>query len=739
MGQNHHMQSPNGAKPDPPKRKSRSTRGLLNKVQSLEEQLQHVQKGMEGVISLLLRVAPPSLPLSGHSTGLGRHQDVKKVSGSLVTDYVKSAPLDQAQTLEDWIRRVQNPTPDIGPSTSVSQEGGTGQAGETLDSDSNDESEEDQEDLTHDPMYPMRSMLRQDERARLRADGHPRRPSAVSLQLPSPQASGSAHQRKRIRLDSMVTSRPSPLGVETDPIRLGLLSESAAIELFNLFFNGAHSYIPVYDPVGDTLHSLRSRSSFSVTAILFVGQKIKDGANTVSDLQKQLRLQSEEMAKTTLFSPIANIEALQAMVILANWGDTIWRPGAHAVSMAFDMELHRCLPQIAEESRNKGAVGQNTSTKRSLLVGARVWLLVSKLAIEMAFNHGKPLLINEEEIFCCAHALLDYPSRQITDIRVVASMEILRLRIPLLRVKKSDPEEVRDRLLQVYNDNSRSWEDRWRQYFFSQGVGEEDFLVTDLTTQRCFGRVLANACLLSSIRSQQDVELLPAHRRHWLITSLQDAQLIAHRILTVEKAKMVHGNHYSHVCLASIARIYLRLATLFPSIIDLRSVAKDLIGLVEVLAQLPGFRFAQQLRYAVEEARKRRMLPPETRPSSPRNPTAGMARGQATYSSSVRSTDAFSVVTDEPSVDQLWNSARPHGLGEDFAFDFNPLVAEQVLNESSAPGISNQNDYTGLSTDQTTWFQSQVQPVQEPDANSLAWLDFPALDVQNFDHNFPPI
>ncbi|WVQ94594.1 hypothetical protein IAU59_001674 [Kwoniella sp. CBS 9459] len=733
MGEHEQIHPQHASKPNPPKRKSRSTRGLLNKVQLLEEQLQHVQKGMEGVISLLLRVAPPVQSLSGVSLGPGLKgaEDVKGRNRSLVTDYVNSVPKDQAQTLEEWIRRVQHPTPDIGPSTSVSQAGYARPGGEIVDSESN--GSDDPEDLAHDAIYPMRSMLRQDERARLRADGFPRRPSTLH-QLSSPQASESVPHRKRARLDPVgVGEAPSPLHVETDPIRIGLLSESEAIDLYNLFFSGAHSYIPIYDPVEDTLHSLRSRSSFSVTTILFVGQKIKDAANTVSDLQMRLRLHAEKMAEATLFSPIANIEALQAMVILANWGDTIWRPGAHAVSMAFDMELHRCLPRIAEESRDSGLIGQTTASKKSLLVGARAWLLVSKLAIEMAFNHGKALLIKEDDMFSCVHALLDYPSRPFTDIRIVASMEILRLRIPLLHVKKTDPEELRDGLLQVYNDNARSWEDRWRQYFFSQGVGEEDFLVTDLTTQRCFGRVLANACLLSSIRSQQDVERLPAHRRHWLITSLQDAQLIAHRILAVEKAKMVHGNHYSHVCLASISRIYLRLATLFPTVINLKSVAKDLIGLVGVLAQLPGFRFASQLRYAVEEARKRRMLPPETRPSSPKAPTMGAIGSRDTYSLSVRSTEPVATAAAGGfHVDPFWNTATgglpPSDIdGPTPPLDFNPLIAEQVLTEANVARISVQNDYMGLPVDQTTWYQSQVQPVADPDANLLAWLDFPAL------------
>jgi hypothetical protein len=36
----------------------------------------------------------------------------------------------------------------------------------------------------------------------------------------------------------------------------------------------------------------------------------------------------------TLFTPVARIEVLQAMIVMASWGDTSWRPGGHALRIA---------------------------------------------------------------------------------------------------------------------------------------------------------------------------------------------------------------------------------------------------------------------------------------------------------------------------------------------------------------------------------------------------------------------
>ena len=59
----------------------------------------------------------------------------------------------------------------------------------------------------------------------------------------------------------------------------------------------------------------------------------------------------------------------------------------------------------------------------------------------------------------------------------------------------------------------------------------------------------------------------------------------------MQKDKLVFANHYSHVAMASVLGIYIRLASYFPEAVDLRSTAKDLTKLADILAQC-GWRIA---------------------------------------------------------------------------------------------------------------------------------------------------
>ena len=261
----------------------------------------------------------------------------------------------------------------------------------------------------------------------------------------------------------------------------------------------------------------------------------------------------------------------------------------HALSMAYDMELYRCLPRLAGNAKQRrgGYIPENqVSAEKSLVLGARLWLLVSKMAVEMAFNHGRPLPIPESELVIPnTRAFLSHPLGLSTDSRLVASCELLLLRLPLHRTLLSDDDVDRlDECLRVYNDDSRAWEDRWQDYYLQRAVSSDDVLVTDLVTQRCFGTVLANSCLLRSLRTRVDVETLPRQRRECLLSSLFAARLVSSRILAREKDKLLYANHYSHLALASVLRIYIRLSSLFPEAVDLKRTAKDLTQLADVLA-----------------------------------------------------------------------------------------------------------------------------------------------------------
>ena len=79
----------------------------------------------------------------------------------------------------------------------------------------------------------------------------------------------------------------------------------------------------------------------------------------------------------TLFTPVASLEHAQAMVAMAAWGDTSWRPGGHASRIAMDLGLFRCLPLLLQGGMGRGKSGEALKADWPLVEGARTWLAVS--------------------------------------------------------------------------------------------------------------------------------------------------------------------------------------------------------------------------------------------------------------------------------------------------------------------------------------------------------------------------
>lgn len=136
-------------------------------------------------------------------------------------------------------------------------------------------------------------------------------------------------------------------------------------------------YMPCFDPEIDTFESLLKRSPFCITTFVMVMAKIQEAGGPVSELHRLCREHAETIGTSTLFSPVARIEVVQAMIVLASWGDTTWRPGGHALRMAMDMGLYRCLPLLVQSGMGKGKSSVELQEEYPLVVGTRVWLTVS--------------------------------------------------------------------------------------------------------------------------------------------------------------------------------------------------------------------------------------------------------------------------------------------------------------------------------------------------------------------------
>lgn len=102
------------------------------------------------------------------------------------------------------------------------------------------------------------------------------------------------------------------------------------------------------------------------------------------------------MGKLTLFSPIATLETVQALgetrtnghseriadhttVLLSSWDEHSWRICCHAMAMAVDMRLFRCLPNLHKIRTAAQQPHSMLERQRPLVAGARTWLAVSLL------------------------------------------------------------------------------------------------------------------------------------------------------------------------------------------------------------------------------------------------------------------------------------------------------------------------------------------------------------------------
>ncbi|WVQ82646.1 hypothetical protein IAT38_004778 [Cryptococcus sp. DSM 104549] len=497
---------------------------------------------------------------------------------------------------------------------------------------------------------PWGSMLSLAEAARLKADSHIARDDDPTDTLRRRQ-SGLSHweeedpsgrPRKRARAMSRVAASPMELMINEkgnhvfpDPIHLGWCSEERARQLYDLFFERCQFYIPCFDPGYDTWESLRKRSPFVITTVMLVALKCQEAGGTPSELQMRCREHAERIAMSTLFTPVARNELVQGMILLASWGETFWRPGGHAVRMALDLGLYRCMSHLVESGMGAGKTAQELEAERPVVVGARIWLTLFKSEYEMSFAYGRPVMFLAQDLpVKDARRLLDHPLSLPTDIRLVSTCESLSYRLPLHQpfalapTNVADPIPDMDEKLRNLNRGLDEWYDYWDDYCARQGFRPDHLLRETLITGRAGTLLGSNSYVLHGIRKGRDVTNMSEERRRWLLDAGRAAQQLVSKCLRGQQYKQNFQYDYN---VAYSSRFLIRVASLVPESCNLRQVGRDVEEVSAMLATVPGFQFAQFLRDVMRRARRDHVLPPSSRapsraPSRHASPSRGLSK-----------------------------------------------------------------------------------------------------------------
>ncbi|WOO82902.1 Protein priB [Vanrija pseudolonga] len=463
--------------------------------------------------------------------------------------------------------------------------------------------------------------LQSEETARLRSDGVN---VGGAAKRPHDGVDGGDRQSRRARVDSCTCTANHSIGAEPaddDPVTLGLVGEEEGRRLFDLFHAGASDYVPIFDPATDTFDEIRRRSPLCLTTIMMIGQMCADAeVGGKSELGVKLKRHAEKIAASTLFSPIASMSIVQGLILLATWGDTAWRPVNHANAVAVDMGLYRCLPNLIATGMGAGRTPDELEADRRCVMGARLWLVLTRFKLAMSMNHGRPVVNPDEDgTISTARRLLEHPLSIPTDSRCIALVELVLHRQMglqmLLTPEYVSPPEV-DEIVHKANEAFDGWGDFWADYYASRGTGADNFLVTELSVMKSHSILQFHYHVLRGVQTKLDVDCLPRRRRHWLVRSLHVAdELVAHMVQPEALVRLRFADHYAFVGLAFAAKYLLRLARILPERVDLRGVVRNVTTLADQLNRFPGFSFHRQLRHVAARTRARHRLPESGLPS----------------------------------------------------------------------------------------------------------------------------
>ncbi|BEJ14452.1 hypothetical protein CspHIS471_0402190 [Cutaneotrichosporon sp. HIS471] len=432
-----------------------------------------------------------------------------------------------------------------------------------------------------------------------------------------------------------------------DAVELGIVTEEEGRELMGIYYSGSSNFIPCYDPSFDTWDSLKVRSPFSITTIVMVGARVRDGGGPVSHVQRLCLEHVQKIAQGTMFNPVARVEAVQAMSILAAFSDNGWLAGGHAVRMALDIGINKSFIKLLRSGMGNGKTPEELEEERPLVVHSRVWFCLYLMEHQMAYGTGRPAILREDESIHQCRRLLEHPLSITSDARLVSTVELTALRAPLHIELTASPDlpiepSTLTRLKQA-NHEFDSWERYWDRVLSDRfGKARGDFYRESLVIQRQYAELFVNSQLLRGIREPSDVVSMPDEKRALAIRAMRNAQTVLEVCLKGQNYRngLRYAVHYTHVCAAFAASFLIRIARLFPQELNLKKTAKDVEELAGILAEIPAGRYARSLRLILRRARRAKVIPAASERTSPHRAHALLPLTNATGAAAAGATPA---------------------------------------------------------------------------------------------------
>ncbi|KAF5322447.1 hypothetical protein D9619_001798 [Psilocybe cf. subviscida] len=403
------------------------------------------------------------------------------------------------------------------------------------------------------------------------------------------------------RVKKRKRAEPIPRNAFPHVVEKGLVTDSEARELFNIFFAGCHLFIPLFDPSYDTYESLMERSPWTFDAILAVAGKIRSGNGPLSPTFYKCLEEAQGIARSSLFGPVVRKEAVQGMLLLAAWSTNGWLPSGHAMRMALDLGLHRALEKLAEENPKH----RSEEEERNLVVSARIWLCLYWFDHQMSLGTGRPIVLRDENTIRHCRVLLSHPMASPTDVRLISLVELIAHKTQIYDFLAPLNGQVNANALALIRRANEALDEWWSgcDALHRRTMDENSLLCKVLAGELHYAKLWLVCVALRGVAWDK----MPFEQRELAFQAKDAASNCLAIFLNSQeyRAALRYAVHDSLVTAAFSGLFLLKMANLFPTELDLGAIMAQVEQLAQLLSEVAAERYALTLRIMLANLRRK--------------------------------------------------------------------------------------------------------------------------------------
>nr|XP_001401317.2 C6 transcription factor [Aspergillus niger CBS 513.88] len=148
---------------------------------------------------------------------------------------------------------------------------------------------------------------------------------------------------------SIFMDNSSKADPKSDIIARGIISEERARVMYDRFMGGSKNFLALFDPIRDTFDSVRSRSLFCFSVIIYLASRAVMDLRSDTHLQRVLQDEAQRLAEDSFFERPTKVETVQGMILLAAYSEKTWFSTALILRTALDSGLEKSLDALLSQ------------------------------------------------------------------------------------------------------------------------------------------------------------------------------------------------------------------------------------------------------------------------------------------------------------------------------------------------------------------------------------------------------